>query len=83
MATDEDDMDHHRVVLKGPKFAELNENHTDVLIIGAGIAGIAAGEYLTKNGFTDFKILESTDRIGGRIWTQYLGRCHFFFLFCC
>lgn len=47
---------------------------TNVLIIGAGIAGIAAGEYLTKNGFTDFKILEATDRVGGRIWTLQLGR---------
>lgn len=45
------------------------EFHTNVLIIGAGIAGIAAAEYLTRNGFTDFKILEATDRIGGRIWT--------------
>lgn len=46
-----------------------SKNHTKVLIIGAGIAGVSAAEYLTKNGFTDFKILESTSRIGGRIWT--------------
>ena len=50
------------------------ELHTNVLIIGAGIAGIAAAEYLTRNGFTDFKILEATDRVGGRIWTLHLGR---------
>ena len=73
MATDEED-DHHTVILEGPKFTDVNEHRTDVLIIGAGIAGIAAGEHLTKNGFTDFKILESTDRIGGRIWTKHLGR---------
>ncbi|KAK3582765.1 hypothetical protein CHS0354_015292 [Potamilus streckersoni] len=44
-------------------------HRTNVLIIGAGIAGIAAGEYMTRKGFTDFKILEASDRVGGRIWT--------------
>ncbi|XP_045190327.2 spermine oxidase-like [Mercenaria mercenaria] len=44
--------------------------HTKVAIIGAGISGISAAEQLTNNGFTDFKILEATDRIGGRIWTK-------------
>lgn len=43
--------------------------HTKVAIIGAGIAGISAAEKLTSHGFTDFRILEATDRTGGRIWT--------------
>lgn len=60
MATDVDDSD--------------KDSHTNVLIVGAGIAGIAAGEYLTRNGYTDFKILEASDRVGGRIWTLNLGR---------
>lgn len=47
--------------------------HTKVAIIGAGIAGISAAEKLTSHGFTDFKILEATDRIGGRIWTKDIG----------
>lgn len=46
---------------------------TKILIIGAGIAGISAAEYLTKNGFTEFKIVESSNRIGGRIWTHDIG----------
>ncbi|KAH3717031.1 hypothetical protein DPMN_059811 [Dreissena polymorpha] len=46
---------------------------TKVLIIGAGIAGISSAEYLAKNGFTDFKIIEAADRIGGRIWTHDIG----------
>ncbi|KAK3743214.1 hypothetical protein RRG08_064067 [Elysia crispata] len=40
-----------------------------ILIIGAGIAGLAAGKYLQLEGFTDFTILEASDRIGGRIWS--------------
>ena len=50
------------------------KKHTKVLIVGAGIAGVSTAEYLTKNGFTDFKILESTSRVGGRIWTIDIGR---------
>ena len=50
-----------------------NSHKTKVVIIGAGIAGIAAAEYLSKNGFNDFKILEASDRVGGRIWTQEIG----------
>lgn len=47
--------------------------HTKVAIIGAGIAGISAAEKLTSHGFTDFRILEATDRTGGRIWTYDIG----------
>ncbi|KAL4231475.1 hypothetical protein ACF0H5_009052 [Mactra antiquata] len=42
---------------------------TKVIIVGAGISGISTAEFLVRNGFTDFKILEASDRIGGRIWT--------------
>ena len=45
----------------------------EILIIGAGIAGIAAGNKLAKEGFTNFKILEASDRIGGRIWSVVTG----------
>ncbi|WP_199245119.1 FAD-dependent oxidoreductase [[Phormidium] sp. ETS-05] len=41
----------------------------NILIIGAGIAGIAAARKLTKNGF-NVKILEGRNRIGGRINTN-------------
>lgn len=42
-------------------------NYCKVLIIGAGMAGLSAANQLVKNGFTDFKILEARNRIGGRI----------------
>lgn len=38
-----------------------------VLIIGAGMAGLSAAHHLVQNGLTDFKILEARSRIGGRI----------------
>ncbi|XP_064630026.1 spermine oxidase-like [Lineus longissimus] len=41
-----------------------------ILVIGAGIAGLATCDYLTKHGFTDFKVLEATSRTGGRIWSK-------------
>lgn len=42
-------------------------NYSKVLIIGAGMAGLSAANQFVKNGFTDFKILEARNRIGGRI----------------
>ena len=42
----------------------------DVIIIGAGISGLAAALDLTRSGMT-VEILEARDRIGGRIFTQY------------
>eukprot|EP00058_Branchiostoma_floridae_P026209 XP_002611699.1 hypothetical protein BRAFLDRAFT_63612 [Branchiostoma floridae] len=38
-----------------------------VIIIGAGISGIAAAKTLQDNGVQDFIILEGSDRIGGRM----------------
>ena len=44
----------------------MNEEHIDVLIVGAGISGIGAGYYLkNKCPNKSFKILESRDNLGG------------------
>src|SRR5688500_18118521 len=43
---------------------------TDVLILGAGLAGLAAARELKRNGM-DFRILEARDRIGGRLWKDF------------
>jgi monoamine oxidase len=41
---------------------------TDVLILGAGVAGLAAARELTAHGLGVI-ILEARNRIGGRVWT--------------
>ncbi len=43
----------------------------DVIIVGAGVAGLAAAAELTKRGI-DVTVLEARDRIGGRILTRHL-----------
>ncbi|XP_050674811.1 spermine oxidase isoform X1 [Leptidea sinapis] len=44
-----------------------DKNKCKVIIIGAGIAGLAAANHLLKNGIDDFIIIEARKRIGGRI----------------
>lgn len=41
----------------------------DVLIIGSGVAGLAAANILQDNGISDIAVLEAQDHIGGRIQT--------------
>ena len=40
-----------------------------VIVIGAGMAGLAAARKLTTSGLT-VTVLEARDRIGGRVWTD-------------
>ena len=40
--------------------------HTDVLIVGAGLAGLSAAIHLEAAGF-DVTVIESSDRAGGRV----------------
>lgn len=42
---------------------------TDCIIIGAGIAGLAAGDYLRKKGW-GVTMLEARERVGGRVWSR-------------
>jgi spermine oxidase len=44
-----------------------------VIVIGAGVAGITAAVKLIENGFEDVKILEASNRIGGRLHTVQFG----------
>ncbi|KAB8133623.1 flavin monoamine oxidase family protein [Gracilibacillus oryzae] len=56
---------------QSPKKSDLtavNKNGKKVIILGAGIAGMAAAYELRKAGY-DCKILEARDRSGGRNWT--------------
>ena len=49
-----------------PVFAE--RKHFDVIIVGAGLAGLQAGRVLHKHG-VDFLLLEASQRVGGRVYT--------------
>ena len=43
---------------------------TKVLIVGAGLSGLACANELTKNGMTDFLVMETSDGPGGRVRTD-------------
>lgn len=44
-----------------------------IVIVGSGIAGVAAAHRLAQAGFQRLRILEATSRSGGRILTSQLG----------
>lgn len=46
-----------------------DDREVDVVVIGAGIAGLAAAQHLTNAG-KRCVVLEARDRVGGRIWTS-------------
>lgn len=53
-----------------PRLAPLPD-HADVIVVGAGAAGIAAARTLTERGIS-VAVLEARDRIGGRLLTTML-----------
>ncbi len=48
----------------------MADEHSDVVIIGAGFAGLAAGRELAERGL-HVTILEATERVGGRAHTVH------------
>lgn len=46
------------------------QNESDVLILGAGAAGLAAANHLSSAGL-NVRVLEARDRVGGRILTRH------------
>ncbi|WP_157044330.1 FAD-dependent oxidoreductase, partial [Nostocoides australiense] len=40
----------------------------DVVVVGAGVAGLAAAEYAVASGLR-VEVLEAADRVGGRVAT--------------
>jgi phytoene dehydrogenase-like protein len=62
----------HGIILPLPVRARSDMTHTeaDILIIGAGGAGLAAAAELAPSG-RRVLLLEARDRIGGRMWTLH------------
>lgn len=48
----------------------MKEHFSKYIIVGAGLSGLTSAYQLKKTGETDFVILESRERIGGRILTN-------------
>ena len=54
---------------------------TDVIIIGAGSAGLSAAKELTKQGIS-FMLVEASHRIGGRAYSEEIASDVWFDLGC-
>jgi len=55
-----------------PRIAGVDKSNARIIIIGAGMSGLAAARKLQEEGFQNIKIVEAQDRVGGRIYTAYL-----------
>jgi monoamine oxidase len=50
----------------------MRDNTHDVVVVGAGMAGLTAARSLAEAGLKVL-VVEAQDRIGGRIWTRHVG----------
>jgi cation diffusion facilitator CzcD-associated flavoprotein CzcO len=48
----------------------LEELHFEIVVVGAGVGGIAAAIKLREAGITDFVVLDREHGVGGTWWTQ-------------
>jgi monoamine oxidase len=49
-----------------------DRTYHDVVVVGAGMAGLTAARTLAEAGLKVL-VVEAQDRIGGRIWTRHVG----------
>src|SRR5215470_15195520 len=50
------------------RISEMPNNDTEIVIVGGGAAGVAAGRHLHRAGIKSL-IVEARSRLGGRAWT--------------
>src|SRR5438445_8593515 len=55
--------------------SEHHQSQADAIVVGAGVAGLAAAETLARGGLQVI-LLEARDRVGGRLWTSSTGDGH-------
>ena len=61
-------MEAEKVYEEGPEEeAEIETVFTDILIMGAGMAGISAAKRLSEHGINKVVVVEGSDRVGGRV----------------
>jgi protoporphyrinogen oxidase len=67
-------------------FSFLRMDELQVVVVGAGAAGVAAAARLRERGVTDVVVLEAEERMGGRIHTIPFGKhfavIHLFYNLC-
>lgn len=61
---------HSSAYTNGVETNENNAEHVDVIVVGAGVAGLAAARDLSRRGLRVI-VLEASDMIGGRVRTTY------------
>lgn len=54
-----------------------------IVVIGAGLAGLAATRTLLRSGFTDVTVLEASDHVGGRVQSVQHGERMRLVFTCC
>ncbi|WP_238348017.1 flavin monoamine oxidase family protein [Pseudoalteromonas citrea] len=63
--------DHAKTRLNKPLFDSISEV-TDIVIVGAGLSGLAAAKQLSDGNEYQFKVYEAKSRVGGRTINQAL-----------
>ncbi|XP_037958599.1 protein anon-37Cs isoform X2 [Teleopsis dalmanni] len=61
----------HKRYINDPRRKSRNE--AQIVVVGAGLAGLSAASHLIKNGFTSTIVLEATERYGGRVKSEHFG----------
>eukprot|EP00061_Rhincodon_typus_P002260 g17016.t1 len=49
------------------------EHDSSIVIVGCGLAGLGAAQRLLQHGFSKIRLLEATERCGGRVWSGQFG----------
>lgn len=51
----------------------MTQRSPSIVVVGAGVAGLAAAKKLRENGFDDVTVLEASEKVGGRVATATIG----------